>query len=248
MKLWHYALIVFLGGCCYGILSTFVKLAYNAGFSTPEVTGAQYFFGAVLSWIFVIFVKKRSLTLKQITKLLLSGIPFGLTGMFYYQSLQSINASLAIVLLFQFVWIGTLYEWVLQKKKPTGGKLISIGVLLFGSLLAANVSSQGNLSLSWKGTIWGLLGCFNFRFIYFPQWFCCERYFARIEKRPSLNWSCYYCLCGFPSNLLIQPGCAGRIESIWISSRSFWRCIASTSVLHRYAPYRFRNGYNYDRI
>jgi len=167
MKLWHYALIVFLGGCCYGILSTFVKLAYNAGFSTPEVTGAQYFFGAVLSWIFVLFVKKRSLTLKQITKLLLSGIPFGLTGMFYYQSLQSINASLAIVLLFQFVWIGTLYEWVLQKKKPTRGKLISIGVLLFGSVLAANVFSQGNLSLSWQGTIWGLLAASTFALFVF---------------------------------------------------------------------------------
>lgn len=139
MKLWHYAVIVFLGGCCYGILSTFVKLAYSAGFSTPEVTGVQYFFGAVLSWMFVIFVKKKNLTYKQVTKLLLSGIPFGLTGMFYYQSLQTINASLAIVLLFQFVWIGTLYEWVLQKKKPTRGKLISIGILLIGSVLAANI-------------------------------------------------------------------------------------------------------------
>jgi drug/metabolite transporter (DMT)-like permease len=167
MKLWHYAVIVFLGGCCYGILSTFVKLAYSAGFSTPEVTGVQYFFGAVLSWMFVIFVKKKNLTYKQVTKLLLSGIPFGLTGMFYYQSLQTINASLAIVLLFQFVWIGTLYEWVLQKKKPTRGKLISIGILLIGSVLAANIFSQGDLSLSWQGTIWGLLAASTFALFVF---------------------------------------------------------------------------------
>ncbi|MEY8745768.1 DMT family transporter [Bacillales bacterium AN1005] len=167
MKSWHYALIVFLGGCCYGILSTFVKLAYNAGFSTPEVTGTQYFFGAVLSWIFVIFVKKKNLTLKQVMQLLLSGIPFGLTGMFYYQSLQTINASLAIVLLFQFVWIGTIYEWLLQKKKPTRNKLISIGVLLSGSVLAANIISQGSLSLTWQGTIWGLLAASTFALFIF---------------------------------------------------------------------------------
>ncbi|OMF71947.1 EamA family transporter [Paenibacillus peoriae] len=167
MKLWHYAVIVFLGGCCYGILSTFVKLAYSAGFSTPEVTGVQYFFGAVLSWMFVIFVKKKNLAYKQVTKLLLSGIPFGLTGMFYYQSLQTINASLTIVLLFQFVWIGTLYEWVLQKKKPTRGKLISIGILLIGSVLAANIFSQGDLSLSWQGTIWGLLAASTFALFVF---------------------------------------------------------------------------------
>ncbi|APB71180.1 EamA family transporter [Paenibacillus polymyxa] len=167
MKLWHYAFIVFLGGCCYGVLSTFVKLAYSAGFSTPEVTGVQYFIGAILGWNLVLFTKKKSLTSKQFLKLLLSGIPSGLTGIFYYQSLQTLNASLAIVLLFQFVWIGTLYEWVLQKKKPTSGKLISIGILLIGSVLAANILSQGNISLSWQGTIWGLLAATTFALFVF---------------------------------------------------------------------------------
>ncbi|GKS13122.1 hypothetical protein YDYSY3_41220 [Paenibacillus chitinolyticus] len=62
MKLWHYALIVFLGGCCYGILSTFVKLAYTAGFTVSAVIGGQYFFGAVLTWLAVLFTKKKKLT------------------------------------------------------------------------------------------------------------------------------------------------------------------------------------------
>jgi hypothetical protein len=43
MKLWHYALLVFFGGYCYGILSTFVKLAYAAGFTVTEVTGGHEF-------------------------------------------------------------------------------------------------------------------------------------------------------------------------------------------------------------
>ncbi|WP_043891272.1 EamA family transporter [Paenibacillus sp. Aloe-11] len=167
MKLWHYALIVFLGGCCYGILSTFVKLAYSAGFSAPEVTGAQYFFGTMLSWILVMFTKKKRLTFNQVMKILMSGIPFGLTGMFYYKSLQTLNASLAIVLLFQFVWIGTLYEWVFQKRKPTGGKLVSILILLFGSILAANILSQGDISLSWQGIIWGFLAAITFALFVF---------------------------------------------------------------------------------
>lgn len=162
MKTWHYSLIVFLGGCCYGILSTFVKLAYSAGFSSPEVTGAQYLFGAVLSWIGVIFVKKKSLDPKTILRLLLSGIPFGLTGIFYYMSLQTLNASLAIVLLFQFIWIGSLYEWLFFKKKPTRQKLILIGILLVGSLLAANVFSSEEISVSWQGTLWALLAASTF--------------------------------------------------------------------------------------
>lgn len=162
MRTWHYSLIVFLGGCCYGILSTFVKLAYSAGFSSSEVTGAQYFFGAVLSWIGVMFIKKKRLDSKTIVKLLLSGIPFGLTGIFYYMSLQTLNASLAIVLLFQFIWIGSLYEWLFHKKKPTRRKLVLIGILLVGSLLAARVFSQETISVSWQGTLWALLAASTF--------------------------------------------------------------------------------------
>lgn len=159
---WNYALIVFLGGCCYGILSTFVKLAYAAGFSAAEVTGAQYLFGTAITWILVLLTKKYKVTFMQAIKLLLSGIPFGMTGIFYYQSLQTINASLAIILLFQFVWIGTLFEMVIYKKKPTKEKVISIIILLFGSVLAGGISLEGGMDISWQGAGWGLLSAFTF--------------------------------------------------------------------------------------
>jgi drug/metabolite transporter (DMT)-like permease len=162
LKKWHYALIVFLGGCCYGILSTFVKLAYSAGYSVTEVTGGQYLFGTLITWIIVLFTKKKKVTRSQTLKLLLSGIPFGLTGAFYYQSLQTLHASLAIILLFQFVWIGTLFELILYKRKPTKEKLLSIMILLVGSILAGGIISEGGIKLSWQGTIWGLLSAFTF--------------------------------------------------------------------------------------
>lgn len=162
MKTWHYAFIVFLGGCCYGLLSTFVKLAYSAGYSVVEVAGGQYLFGTLLTWVIFLFTKKQKLTVIQTVKLLLSGIPFGLTGVLYYQALQTLNASLAIIFLFQFVWIGTLFEWVFYKKKPTNGKLISIVILLIGSVLAAGVVSESGGALSWQGMAWGLLSALTF--------------------------------------------------------------------------------------
>ncbi|MGM7723330.1 EamA family transporter [Metabacillus sp. Hm71] len=162
MKNWHYALVVFLGGCCYGILSTFVKLAYSAGFEVTEVTGGQYFFGSLILWIMVLLSKRGKITLAQTFKLLASGIPFGLTGVFYYQALQTLNASLAIIFLFQFVWIGTLYEFIFYKKKPVKNKLISIFILLVGSVLAAGITSAGGAVISWQGMIWGLLSAITF--------------------------------------------------------------------------------------
>jgi drug/metabolite transporter (DMT)-like permease len=162
LKNWHYAIIVFLGGCCYGILSTFVKLAYSAGYSVAEVTGGQYLFGTLITWVLVLFTKKQKIMRNQTIKLLLSGIPFGLTGGFYYQALQTLNASLAIILLFQFVWIGTLFEVIFFKKKPTKGKVISINTLLVGSVLAGGIISEGGINISWQGTIWGLLSALSF--------------------------------------------------------------------------------------
>ncbi|QTD40997.1 DMT family transporter [Sporosarcina sp. Te-1] len=162
MKTWHYALVVFFGGCCYGILSTFVKLAYLAGFSVNEVIGSQYFFGTLLTWVLFLFTKKKKITLNQTFKLLLSGIPLALTSIFYYQALQTLSASLAIIFLFQFVWIGTLFEWILYKKKPQIGKMISIAILLIGSVLAASIILEGGFVLSWPGTVWALLAAFTF--------------------------------------------------------------------------------------
>lgn len=167
MKTWHYALIVFLGGCCYGVLSTFVKLAYSAGFTVKEVTGSQYLLGTLLIWIVALFSKKKKLTLPNIGKLLLSGIPVGLTGVFYYQSLQTLDASLAIIFLFQFVWIGTFIEWIVYKKIPSTGKMVSIGILIIGSILAAGIITDGGVELTWQGTVWGLLSALTYTALIF---------------------------------------------------------------------------------
>lgn len=162
MKTWQYALIVLVGGCCYGALSTFVKLAYSAGFTSSEVTGSQFLMGTILIWIAALFSKKKKLTLPKIGKLLISGIPLGLTSLFYYQSLQSLNASLAIIFLFQFVWIGSLFEWVFYKKTPTLGKIISIGILIIGSIFASGIIGEGIGEITWQGTGWGMLSALTY--------------------------------------------------------------------------------------
>ena len=161
MKNMYYAGLVFLGGCCYGILSTFVKIAYANGFSSAAVTGAQYLFGTVMLWLVLQFTKKEKLSVKEAVKLLSSGIPFGLTGIFYYQALQSLSASLAIVFLFQFVWIGSVIEWLVYRRVPDKTKLISRAVLLLCSLLAADIfSSSSTFTLS--GLMWGIMAAVSF--------------------------------------------------------------------------------------
>ncbi|WP_223701634.1 EamA family transporter [Sutcliffiella deserti] len=167
MKTWHYALLVFIGGGCLGILSTFVKLAYSAGFSVVEVTASQVLFGTVIIWLVALFAKKTTIRFRQAGILMLGGVPVGLTGLLYYQSLQTLDASLAIIFLFQFIWIGSLIEWIVYKRRPSAGKLVSIAILLVGSLLAAGLFIGEVGSFSLQGAIWGMLSAITFSIFLF---------------------------------------------------------------------------------
>ena len=106
----YYAFLVFLGGCSYGILSTIVKLAYEAGFTLSHVSGSQGFWGMALFWLVAWKWKPETISLKKMAVLIFSGLPMGLTSIFYYRALETLDASLAIIFLFQFVWIGTIFE------------------------------------------------------------------------------------------------------------------------------------------
>lgn len=166
MSIWKYGLLVFLGGCSYGVVSTFVKLAYSEGFNVSDVTGTQYFFGAIMLWILSIFIPKNKLSIKQLLILLISGTPMGLTGIFYNQSLKYVDASLAIILLLQFTWIGIVLQFLLDKKAPSRKNLIATAVILLGSVLASGIL-YNNISFSLIGFGWGLLSALSFAsFIY----------------------------------------------------------------------------------
>lgn len=162
MKQSMYPLAVLIGGACFGVLSTIVKLAYAEGFVLAEVSGSQFLAGTLLIWLLFLFTKKRKITFKRFSFLVLCGVPTGLTGIFYYQSLQSLNASLAIIFLFQFVWIGTLIEFIVDKKRPGKKKVNAILLLLVGSFLATGILSQGFNDFSLVGAGWGMLAALSF--------------------------------------------------------------------------------------
>jgi drug/metabolite transporter (DMT)-like permease len=144
-----------------------VKLAYEAGFSMAEVTGGQFIVGTLVIGGMALYSKRAILKGSQIVKLIAAGVPMGLTGIFYYQSLQTLDASLAIIFLFQFIWMGTLLEWLLETKIPSKEKLWSITILLIGSVLAAGVFSKGMSTFTYNGVIWACIAALMFAiFIY----------------------------------------------------------------------------------
>lgn len=143
------SIFVALGASCYGLLTTFVKLAYAEDFTTYEVTFSQLIIGFVALCILNLFLKKKhrpiqdsKLRNKTILYLILSGTSLGFTSIFYYLAMQYITVSVGIVLLMQSVWMGVVLDGIVNKIKPTKIKIISVIIILIGTVLAADLLFQ----------------------------------------------------------------------------------------------------------
>lgn len=185
-----YILSVFVGAASYGILSTFVVLAYGQGYSLGEVVGSQMMIGFILTWALSAFLRARKkgkqklggmthesgesrnpsasttaivkLSTKQKLLLMLAGMPTAITGLLYYESLRYIPASVAILLLFQFTWMGVLIQAVRQRKRPEKKTYATLAILLGGTLLAAGVTETGASSFHLGGIALGLLAAVSY--------------------------------------------------------------------------------------
>lgn len=161
-------IIVAIGSACYGVLAVLVKLGGKEGYSTGELTFAQAFVGflALLVMNVVRNIAKptalaRRLPGKMKWKLILGGIPFGLTSSFYYMSLNYTSVSVCIVMLMQSVWIGSVIDFFVNKTKPTTNKMIAIVVVLIGTVLATNLLAS-DITLDWRGVAWGLMAALSY--------------------------------------------------------------------------------------
>ena len=173
-----YLVSVLLGAMSYGILSTIVVKAYGDGYVLGEVVGSQLLTGFLLSWGLAFFMHRRSrrgeasanssaaavrrLTWKQRFMLMAAGIPTAVTGLLYYQSLRYIPNSLAIILLFQFTWMGVLMHAISKRKRPDVIMLLSLAVLFGGTLLAAGIMEQGVSRFNILGIALGLLAAVSY--------------------------------------------------------------------------------------
>ncbi|OYQ45571.1 DMT family transporter [Flavobacterium aurantiibacter] len=165
-------LFVGAGAAVYGMLATFVKLAYadksdsGIGFTTAEVTTSQFALGILFTALLVWIngkskIQKPSPTSKEIKSLIIAGTSTGLTSIFYYLSVKFIPVSIAIVLLMQTVWIGVALEALLRKQKPSTAKLLAIAVVLFGTLLATKAFEAQDIP-DWRGLVLGFLAACSF--------------------------------------------------------------------------------------
>ena len=138
------------------------------GFSAETMILTQYIFGAacmlLLSAIYFVVmvlrkkpVKPAHQSPKDILLLLIVGITIGLVSLTYLLSLESIPASLSVILLFQYTWISILAEAVIKRKMPDLITIISVVILIVATLLAVGVGSIPLDSIDPMGVFFGFL-------------------------------------------------------------------------------------------
>jgi len=159
-------ILVALGATSYGMLATFVKLAYGEGFTTAEVTSSQFIYGILGTFLITLFNKKSSKGVEKPSEknkfqLMLAGTSLGMTSVFYYLCVKYIDVSIAIVLLMQTVWMGVILEWILDKQRPSNKKIVAVLIVLIGTLLATNVLFSPT-EINPLGIFWGMLAAASF--------------------------------------------------------------------------------------
>lgn len=158
---------VALGATSYGMLATFVKMAYQENFTTAEVTTSQFVYGLLGLLIINSFQKfnnkeiAQKASKKNMVQLVVAGTSTGLTSLFYYLAVKYIAVSIGIVLLMQTVWMGVLLEMFLEKKIPSKTKITAVFIVFLGTILATNLINS-EVVLDWRGVAWGLLAAASF--------------------------------------------------------------------------------------
>ncbi|WP_075619618.1 EamA family transporter [Paenisporosarcina indica] len=170
MKLNKGVLFILLGASFFGFTPIFAKLGFSYGYSLGQINIVQMVISSFLLWTFTLLKRSsfKGLNKKNVLQIMITGCFIGLTSIFYYGSMQYLPASLAIILMFQFVWIGIILEWIFSKIKPAPVTVLSIILILVGVFFASDILNGEIQGLPIKGFIYGILSAFTYAgFIFF---------------------------------------------------------------------------------
>ncbi|GAB6181287.1 DMT family transporter [Desulfotomaculum defluvii] len=132
-------LLILLAGCSFGLLSPVVKLAYKNGLQPGQVVFTQFFIAWLILTAVMLITSRKKIDIKKVSKLAMAGATNGAAGLFFFLSLQTLPASIAIVIMFQFTWMGVLIEAIIDRQWPGREKLWSVLVLVLGIIIAGGV-------------------------------------------------------------------------------------------------------------
>lgn len=131
------------------------------------------------------------------------GIFPGLVGIFYYQCVQLVPASIAVILLMQYLWISIIVDFLFFKSRPTQLQFFAIILIISGSCLAAGLSAQGVI-VNLKGYLFGLLAAMTYSLFIITSGKVGLQLPTRQKSALMITGACVITFMLFPPAFLVQ--------------------------------------------
>jgi drug/metabolite transporter (DMT)-like permease len=167
---WMSMVLILLGAVCYGLVSPIIKLAYEAGWNEGEISASQMTMGMIITWILVLMRRKSWSNPFRGPWIRLSIVGFvglALPTILYNTTLTELDASLSIILLFQFTWMTIVLDSIVNKRWPTRLQMLAVLIVMIGTLFAVNIFAADWSRFSVKGIVLGLASGFSFSLFLF---------------------------------------------------------------------------------
>ena len=162
------SVLIFIAGSSYGFIVPVIKTANENGIFPSTALPLQYLIALVASLIFVLVRKIKWSSPKKLCEMAILGIFTGGTSICYYTAVTLLPSSAALTLLFQYVWISVLIECIHKHKLPTLSSVVSIAVILIGTVFATGLLDDSAISLNPIGVVFGAASAvFYALFLYF---------------------------------------------------------------------------------
>ncbi|HJJ97456.1 MAG TPA: DMT family transporter [Methanocorpusculum sp.] len=121
--------------------------------------------------------------------LFFTGIVICLVTVCYFYSVSYLPVSVAVILLFQFSWMGVVIEAVANRRMPPRNQLITVVIIFIGTILAGGTTGFG-MEINPVGVMLGLLAAFFYALFVFLG--------GRVEPSMTpMNRSFFIALAGF---------------------------------------------------
>ena len=153
--------MVFIGGAAYGAMLPILRVAYNHGFNPVNSMVIQNLFAVIILAVLSITLVRTKPKLSQIFGLLGAGVSAFVMSTAFFFTLRYASATITVILLFQYIWMGIAIQAILERRMPHPLTLLSGAIIIFGTVLTTGAFEK-EVSLNVIGLVTGLLSALGY--------------------------------------------------------------------------------------
>lgn len=138
-------LLILLSTLGFSAMPIIANLAYAGGINVLTLLFLRFFIAAIVLFVYI-FIKVDNFQMCKkdfLNFFMLGAVCFSATSIFYFYALMFISTSLAVLLMYMYPIIVSLYSMFIHKEKMPLKSIISLVVSVIGMLLVVGTSFGG---------------------------------------------------------------------------------------------------------